>query len=140
MKFIGLPARFTLPSELHTAFGGSDTALLIQFALTPDFMLVQAGERQAMQDDRSAQHGNMIMDIKAACADNILNYRQVNVKADGRMHLVKEGVQFFPEFVNGTSKGDGEEVLCALLLRAGEDKNCRSMLVRALQLDVSQHC
>jgi len=139
-KFIGLPTRFTLPSELHTAFGGSDTALVIQFVLTPDFMLVQTGERQALQDHRCAQHGNMIMDIKAASADNIINYRQVNVKADGRMHLVKEGVQFFPEFVNGTSKGDGEEVLCALLLRAGEDKNCRSMLVRALQLDVSQHC
>jgi len=62
----------------------------------------------------------------------------VNVQADGRMHFVNEGVHFFPNFKNGTSKGDGEEVLCALILRAGEGENkkCRSMLVSALQLDL----
>lgn len=137
-KFNGFPTRFTLPSELHAAFGGSNTTLLIRFLLAPGFILVQAGERQASQDRQCFQHGEMIMHIKAACATNILNYRHVNVQADGRMQFVNEGVHFFPEFKNGTRKGDGGEVLCALSLRAGEGehKRRRCKLASALQLDL----
>jgi len=137
-KLEGSATKFTLPSEIHTAFGGSDTALLMQFVLAPDFILVQAGEHQALQNHRDAQHGNMIMDIKAACADKVLDYRYVNVPTDGRAHMVDEGVHFFPGFENGSTKGDGVEVLCALHLRAGEYENCKSTLVNALQLDGSR--
>jgi len=120
---------------LHSELGGSDTALPIKFVLAPDFILVQAGEHQARQNRRYAQHANMIMDIKAACADKILNYQQINVQADRQIQMVDEGVQFFPEFENGSSEGDGVDVLCALLFRAGESRNCTSSLVNALQLD-----
>lgn len=77
----------------------------------------------------------MIMDIKAVCADKILNYRQVNIQADGRIHMVDEGVHFFPQLANGASEGNRLDVLCTLLLRAGESTMCRSTLLNALQLD-----
>jgi len=138
LKLEGAVTSFTLPSELHKAFGGSDTALHLQFVLAPDFILVQAGEHHVGQKQRYAQHGNIIMDIKAASVNKVLHYRQVNVQVDGRIHMATEGVHFFPEFEHGSSAGDGVEVLCALLLRAGECKNCISTLVNALQLDESR--
>jgi len=62
------------------------------------------------------------MDVVAACADRVLNYRQVQVQADGRVQLGHAGLHFVPEFESESIEEESVEVLCALFLRDGEYK------------------
>jgi len=122
LKLEGPPTVFTIQGALHAALGGFDAALPVRLALAPDCIVLQAGEHQATQTRRHAQHGTMIMDVVAACADRVLNYRQVQVQADGRVQLGHAGLHFVPEFESESIEEESVEVLCALFLRDGEYK------------------
>jgi len=135
LKLEGPPTVFTLPSKLHEALGASSTAVPVRMALAPNCILLQVGAHQATQTDPHTDQGNMIMDVKAACADGVLHYLQVNVLADGQIQLAHAGVHVFPELENESSEDDRVEVLCALFLRDGERKIWLSHLVDTLHLD-----
>jgi len=131
----GPPTVFRIPGQLHAEFGEFDAALPFRLALASDGILLQVGENQDLQVRERAQHGTLIMDVKAACPDRVLNYRQVPVQTDGQLQVGQEGLHVFPELESESSEEESVEVLCALFLRDSEYKIWTPDLFNTLGLD-----
>jgi len=128
---------FMLPQDFHEASGMPNIGLPIRLGLAHNVVILQAGEGQILQTQIRAQHPGLIMDVKAASAEGVLNYPRVSLQVDGRLCVAHTGMHFFPQCERSSAIDNDLEVLCALFLRDGERKSWKYDLANTLNLDTA---
>jgi len=129
---------FVLPTLLHETVGGPSAELPICLGLDQNCLVLQVGQCQISEAQRrvsNALNEGLLLDVKAACAEGVLNYQKINLPADGRVCNAHAGMHFLPQCGRSSNQEHDIELLCALYIRDGEFKNWKSDLVDPLHLE-----